>query len=69
MSIIMWRKAIIFLAIIPFIAPKTLVMNFYSGEDNEVTHESKNDPPPHTDYAKMARWLVHSKYTMVYPAL
>lgn len=59
----MWTKAVILLAIIPFIAPKTLIVNFFSGEDNEVEHKStKNDPPPHTDYAKMARWLVHSKY-------
>lgn len=57
----MWKKAIILVALIPFIAPKTLIVNFYSGEDNEVSHE-KNEPPPHTDYAKMARWLVHSKF-------
>ncbi|KAG5683334.1 hypothetical protein PVAND_012620 [Polypedilum vanderplanki] len=40
------------------------VYNDDSAEDNEVISKEKNDPPPHTDYAKMARWLVHNSEWM-----
>lgn len=60
----MWKKTIILLAFIPFIAPKTLILNIYDGDNNEVSHENKNEPPPHTEYAKMARWLVHNSEWM-----
>jgi hypothetical protein len=62
----MFKKALIFFAMIQFIAPKTLIMKVYSdsGEDNEVLSKDKSDPPPHTDYAKMARWLVHNSEWM-----
>lgn len=53
--------AIILFALIPYIAPKTLVLNVYDHEENEI---DSNDPPPHTDYPKMARWLVHNSEWM-----
>lgn len=53
--------AIIILAIIPLFASKMLVVNVFDDENNDVL---SNDPPPHTDYAKMARWLVHNSEWM-----
>lgn len=49
-------------AMIPFIASKMLVLNVY--DDDENNEALSNDPPPHTDYAKMARWLVHNSEWM-----
>jgi hypothetical protein len=65
-TLIMLKTAIILLALIQFIAPKTLIMKMYtdSAEDNEVISKERSDPPPHTDYAKMARWLVHNSEWM-----
>jgi hypothetical protein len=59
----MLRATVIFLALIQFITSKTVVINFYdSNETDEV--QTKVDPPVHTDYAKMARWLVHNSEWM-----
>lgn len=53
--------AIVFFALIQCIAPKTLVVNVYDEQDNEIDSDV---PPPHTAYAKMARWLVHNSEWM-----
>ena len=52
---------LIFGLIIPFIDSKTLEVNIYDSEEKEV---DVHDPPPHTEYAKMARWLVHNSEWM-----
>lgn len=38
---------------------KTLHPNVFKFEDNNI-QESAVSPPDHTEYAKMARWLVHN---------
>jgi len=38
---------------------KVLTLDTLEMEDNSL-FLSSSDPPPHTDYAKMARWLVHN---------
>lgn len=60
----MLKIVIILIAMIQFIAPKTLIFNVFNDEDNEVMIKTKNDPPPHTDYARVARWLVHNSEWM-----
>lgn len=42
-------------ALIPFIQPKVVIIELTDERSNSLS----DDPPPHTDYAKMARWLVH----------
>lgn len=49
---------------IPLIASKMLVLNVYDEEEEQTNEVVSNDPPPHTDYAKMARWLVHNSEWM-----
>lgn len=43
-------------AFIPLIQPKVFIIREIEDESNDLVSD---DPPPHTDYAKMARWLVH----------
>ena len=51
-------KIILYLcALIPLIHQKLYVLNVNDIVDNDIEFD---DPPPHTDYAKMARWLVHN---------
>lgn len=50
-------KLILFLcSLIPLIQPKIFIIQEIGDEKN---YESKDEPPPHSDYARMARWLVH----------
>jgi Pyridoxamine 5'-phosphate oxidase len=43
--------------LLPLANSKVLILNVIDSVDNDLTFI---DPPPHTDYAKMARWLVHN---------
>lgn len=43
--------------LLPFISPKVLVFKAVEFKGNDLKND---DPPPHTDFAKMARWLVHN---------
>lgn len=52
----MFKCALMLCMLLPMIHPKVFVVNIDDFDDNELS----NDPPPHTDYAKMARWLVHN---------
>lgn len=42
--------------LISLVHPKVLILNVFDIESNDL----ELDPPDHTDYAKMARWLVHN---------
>lgn len=45
-------------SMLPLSQPKVFLLSAINGiEDNNL---SISDPPPHTDYPKMARWLVHN---------
>lgn len=56
-SVFTMFKLITLLSLLPLVHPKVYVLNAADIVDNEL---SIDDPPPHTDYTKMARWLVHS---------
>jgi hypothetical protein len=43
--------------LITLIHPKVYFLKAIDIVDNDL---KLHDPPPHTDYAKMARWLVHN---------
>lgn len=53
----MLKLAIILGILFPLIHPKVLVFDAVDFKGNDLKND---DPPPHTDYAKMARWLVHN---------
>lgn len=53
----MFKLVFSLLTLLPLIHPKVYVLNVADIADNGL---SIDDPPPHTDYTKMARWLVHN---------
>ncbi|KAG5675411.1 hypothetical protein PVAND_005319 [Polypedilum vanderplanki] len=61
----MLKWTIIFFSLFQFIASKTIIIKAHpkNFEDNEIK-EFKNNPPSHTEHAKMARWLVHNSEWM-----
>lgn len=57
----MLKFILILCQLIVLIQPKLFVVETLEVEDNFLDFESgSDDPPPHTDYAQMARWLVHN---------
>lgn len=54
----MMKFAVILSLILPLIHPKELILKIHI--DTNDLESSGSDPPAHTDYAKMARWLVHN---------
>lgn len=54
----MLKFLLIIFQLIAVIQPKVFIVKTIEVEDNYL--DSIPDPPPHTDYAKMARWLVHT---------
>lgn len=54
----MLKLAVILNLLFPLIHPKVLVVKIYDVETNDLRFDP--EPPPHTDFAKMARWLVHN---------
>lgn len=69
----MLKLAVVLSLMLPLIHPKVLVVKI--DIDTNDLGLSEPDPPAHTDYAKMARWLVHNvEWTAMgtissYPAL
>lgn len=55
-TVVMFKLIVITYLLVPLIQSKVL-QNALEIEDNAL---SSDDPPPHTDYARMARWLVHN---------
>ncbi|CRL02242.1 CLUMA_CG015421, isoform A [Clunio marinus] len=51
------KSIILMLLLVPLINPNVYILNINEIENNEVNRE---EPPPYTEYAKMARWLVHN---------
>jgi len=52
----MLKVTLIFCMLLSTIHLKVFVVNVNDFDNNELS----NDPPPYTDYARMARWLVHN---------
>lgn len=48
---------LILCSLFSLIQPKLFIVRTLDIEDNDL---SVNEPPPYTDYARMARWLVHN---------
>lgn len=53
----MWKFILIICQLIFLVQPKVFVVDI---EDNYLDSVIDDPPPPHTDYARMARWLVHN---------